>query len=55
MNWKQTTLGEIAEIVSGATPKSDVPVYWDGAISWATPTDLSGLSCKHINKTGRTI
>jgi type I restriction enzyme, S subunit len=55
MNWKQTTLGEVAEIVSGATPKSDVPVYWDGAISWATPTDLSGLSCKHIDKTSRTI
>jgi type I restriction enzyme S subunit len=55
VTWKQTTLGEVAEIVSGATPKSDVPVYWDGAIAWVTPTDLSELSCKHISKTSRTI
>jgi len=55
MSWKQTTLGEVADIVSGATPKSDVLSYWDGPIAWATPTDLSRLSGKHISTTSRTI
>jgi type I restriction enzyme S subunit len=55
MSWKQTTLGEVADIVSGATPKSDVLSYWDGPVAWATPTDLSQLNGKYISKTIRTI
>jgi type I restriction enzyme, S subunit len=55
MNWQQTTLGEIADIISGSTPKSNVPRYWDGAVAWATPTDLSRLDGKHLDKTNRTI
>ncbi|NUB42995.1 restriction endonuclease subunit S [Fertoebacter nigrum] len=55
MSWQQTTLGEIADIVSGSTPKSSVPRYWDGAVAWATPTDLSRLDGKHLYKTDRTI
>lgn len=55
MSWQQTTLGEIADIVSGSTPKSSVPRYWDGAVAWATPTDLSRLDGKHLDKTDRTI
>ena len=33
-------LGEICEIVSGSTPKSGVPDYWDGDIKWITPAEL---------------
>jgi type I restriction enzyme, S subunit len=55
MSWEQKTLGEVAEIVSGSTPKSGVPRYWDGAVAWATPTDLSRLDGKHLDKTDRTI
>lgn len=55
MSWPQVTLGEVADIVSGSTPKSSVPELWDGGILWATPTDLSGLGTKHISSTARTI
>ncbi|RTL92695.1 restriction endonuclease subunit S [Ancylobacter aquaticus] len=55
MKWTQTTLGDVAEIVSGATPKSDVEEYWDGPVAWATPTDLSQLNGKYIGKTARTL
>lgn len=55
MSWQQTTLGEVADIVSGSTPKSSVSRYWDGQIAWATPTDLSRLEGKHISVTDRTI
>jgi type I restriction enzyme, S subunit len=34
-------LGELGEIVSGSTPKTTVPKYWDGDIPWVTPADLS--------------
>ncbi|QXC60783.1 restriction endonuclease subunit S [Aquihabitans sp. G128] len=53
--WTTTTLGEIAQIVSGATPKTTVPEYWDGGIPWATPRDLSDLEGATISATPRTL
>lgn len=34
-------LGEICTIVSGTTPKSNHPEYWDGDINWITPAELN--------------
>lgn len=34
-------LGDVCEIVSGTTPKSNVPEYWDGEINWVTPAELN--------------
>lgn len=34
-------LGDICIIISGATPKTTVPEYWDGKINWITPAELS--------------
>lgn len=34
-------LGDICEIVSGTTPKSNIPEYWDGDINWVTPAELN--------------
>ena len=34
MNMKRYKLGEICEIVSGSTPKTSIPEYWDGDIKW---------------------
>ncbi|MDM8086422.1 restriction endonuclease subunit S [Cellulomonas cellasea] len=48
-------LGEIAEIVSGATPKTGVADYWGGDIAWATPADLSRLDGPYISQTPRQI
>ena len=33
-------LGDICEIVSGSTPKTNVDEYWDGDIKWITPAEL---------------
>ena len=30
-------LGQLAEIVSGSTPRTNVKEYWDGNILWITP------------------
>ena len=51
-------LGDICEIVSGSTPKTGVPEYWDGAIKWITPAELSddsyivNDSVRHITELG---
>ena len=55
MTWRHVALGEIATIVSGATPKTGVPEYWDGTVPWATPKDLSNHSGKVISSTPRRI
>ena len=34
-------LGEICEIISGATPKTNVAEYWDGNYCWITPAELN--------------
>lgn len=34
-------LGEICTIVSGTTPKSSNPTYWDGDVNWVTPAELT--------------
>lgn len=34
-------LGDICEIVSGSTPKTGIPEYWDGDKKWITPAELN--------------
>lgn len=34
-------LGEVCTIVSGTTPKSTQPEYWDGDLNWVTPAELT--------------
>lgn len=37
-------LGDVCTIVSGTTPKSSCPEYWDGNINWVTPAELNDES-----------
>ena len=39
-------LGDCCEIVSGATPRRNVPEYWGNDVPWVTPKDLSNLETK---------
>ena len=39
-------LGDCCEIVSGATPRRNVPQYWGNDVPWVTPKDLSNLETK---------
>lgn len=38
---RRVPIGELGEIVSGATPRTHVTEYWNGDIPWVTPADLS--------------
>ena len=48
--WVLATLGEVCEVVGGATPKTVAAEYWGGGIPWVTPDDLSrhsGIGISH--------
>lgn len=51
-------LGDICTVVSGSTPKSNIPEYWDGDIKWITPAELTEQcyiitdSARHITELG---
>ena len=38
---KKVKLGEVCEIVTGSTPKSTNPDYWNGEYKWITPAEIS--------------
>jgi len=54
-DWKQTTLGEVAEIIGGGTPSTKEASYWGGDIPWITPKDLSGYNSRWIERGEKNI
>lgn len=51
--WTYKKLGDIAEIVGGSTPKTNVEEYWDGDNYWVTPAEIG--ESVFVDKTNRTI
>lgn len=41
IDWEQRKLGEVADIVGGGTPSTNVSNYWDGNIDWYAPAEIS--------------
>lgn len=55
MGWTIKRIGDVCNIVSGATPKTNRPEFWGGGIPWATPKDLSTLDGWSLEHTERTL
>jgi type I restriction enzyme, S subunit len=53
--WEVKALGEVATIINGGTPKSEVASYWDGDIDWLTPKDMGKLVGHLVHVTPRRI
>lgn len=53
--WEVKRLDEIGCIISGGTPSSNIPDYWNGSIIWVTPADLSKLKFGYIADSERKI
>ncbi|WP_341580120.1 restriction endonuclease subunit S [Microbacterium schleiferi] len=49
------TFDEIAAVNGGGTPSTKNPMFWDGDISWATPTDMTALVGPYLESTTRSI
>lgn len=41
-DWAEGSAADLAEIMSGGTPKTNVPKYWDGKVPFLTPADFDG-------------
>ncbi|RVZ15929.1 restriction endonuclease subunit S [Helicobacter pylori] len=52
-NWQRVRLENIAEIIGGGTPSTQVTSFWNGSINWFTPTEI-GIT-KYVHKSQRTI
>lgn len=39
--WEKKTAWDVMEVLSGGTPKTKVPEYWDGSIPFFTPKDAT--------------
>lgn len=53
VGWKESTISEIASVISGGTPDTNIPDFWGGDINWFTPSEIGRT--KYINNSYRTI
>lgn len=54
--WIMGTLESLGEIVSGATPSTEVPEYWDDyGIAWLSPADLSREGTLFMSRGAKSI
>ena len=53
--WEACTIGEVTNIGTGGTPKTGNTNYWNGAIPWCVPTDVTGTPGKYLFATERRI
>ena len=40
--WEYKKLGDVCQVVTGSTPKTNISEYWDGNYPWVTPAELKG-------------
>jgi len=53
--WHVQSINEFSEVVSGSTPDTFNPRYWDGNIVWITPDDLSKNEQVYVHESTRRI
>ena len=51
--WEKVTAFEVMDVLSGGTPKTNVPSYWGGDIPFFTPKDVT--DCLYTFSTERTL
>ena len=55
-DWNFIMLGKITDIISGGTPSTNQPRFWNGNIPWCVPTDITQLEgYKYFKNTTRKI
>ncbi len=54
-SWQWATIADLGDVVSGGTPSTKDPSYWNGEINWITPADLSGYSNKFIMRGAKSL
>lgn len=52
--WEYKKLGEVCEVVTGTTPRTNIPEYWGKGHYWVTPAELTDTTV-YVDKTERQI
>ncbi len=54
--WRMGTLDDLGELVSGATPSTEISEYWDdNGIPWLSPADLSRKKTLYMSRGAKSI
>ncbi|MCC6241538.1 MAG: restriction endonuclease subunit S [Gemmatimonadaceae bacterium] len=53
--WETGAILKQADLLSGGTPKTDVPAYWNGDVPWVSAKDVSQCGEAFLTSTDRTI
>jgi type I restriction enzyme S subunit len=53
--WIYSPIKDIAEIISGGTPRTSIAEYWDGNVIWVTPSDITSQHSKYLFTSEREI
>ena len=53
--WQKTAIKQMGQVLSGGTPDTQIPEYWNGDVLWTTPTDITALRTRYISDTVRRI
>jgi type I restriction enzyme S subunit len=53
--WRVDTILTIGELLSGGTPRTKIPEYWNGDVKWVSAKDVSGAQGTFLLDTERTI
>ncbi|TYT74133.1 restriction endonuclease subunit S [Desulfobotulus mexicanus] len=54
-DWEEGKMGDIVTVVSGTTPKTSKPEYWNGEYHWTSPRDITTLKGLFLFDTERKI
>ena len=54
-SWSYKTIGDVCEIVNGATPKTGTSAFWDGPHQWATPAEMGKRLTPYLDETSRSL
>ena len=49
--WEKKTVADVAQVVAGGTPSTQVSEFWNGTIPWITPKDMSFSVSKYVSET----
>lgn len=51
--WERLKLSDVADIVGGGTPSTQIPEYWNGEIAWYAPTEIGKFA--YADRSQKTI
>ena len=53
VEWEVKMLGDIGQVITGSTPSTTEPLYWEGEIPFVSPADFNGKV--YVKDTGRKV